>query len=170
MVRVIASADVHRTTSGAVIDGVYRYFLWRRVCEVGSRRVLFIMLNPSTADATKDDATLRRCVGFACRWRFSFVDVCNLFALRSTNPKSLTEADDPIGPSNDEWIVRASTSASLIIVAWGAHRITLERAPAVLRLLGNRHTHSLGTTRYGNPRHPLDVPRSASLVRFAKRP
>jgi hypothetical protein len=78
------------------------------------------MLNPSTADATEDDPTIRRCVGFARRERCGVLEVVNLFAFRATNPQALRSAPDPVGPANDRFIEKAVERADLIVVAWGA--------------------------------------------------
>ena len=61
----------------------YRYALWRRWGE-GSQ-VVFVMLNPATADAAKDDPTIRRCIGFARAWEFGSLAVGNLFAFRTAS-------------------------------------------------------------------------------------
>ena len=66
-------------------DGLYRYSLSRRLT-AGNRTVLFVGLNPSTADATADDPTIRRCAGFARSWSFDWLLMGNLYALRSTDP------------------------------------------------------------------------------------
>src|SRR5579859_5937119 len=81
----------------------YRYRLWRSWEPRGSRCV-FVGLNPSTADESTDDATIRKCVGFAKRWGFGAIEVVNLFAyagVRSTDPRSLLGVSDPVGPDND---------------------------------------------------------------------
>src|ERR1019366_833740 len=103
--------ESRRLRRGAVDDGAaridrpYRYSLWRRVGE-SRRRVLFVMLNPSTADAIVDDPTIRRCMGFARTWGFGELEVCNLFAYRSPCPSALLRAADPVGPSNDRALRR----------------------------------------------------------------
>jgi hypothetical protein len=92
--------ESRRLRRGAVDDGAaridrpYRYSLWRRVGE-SRRRVLFVMLNPSTADAIVDDPTIRRCMGFARTWGFGELEVCNLFAYRSPCPSALLRPADP---------------------------------------------------------------------------
>jgi hypothetical protein len=109
---------------GAVLDATqrYRYRLWRTLpAFAGSAagRVLFVMLNPSTADAHRDDHTLARCRYFAARHTFARLDVVNLYAYRATKPHDLALADDPIGPRNDDHIAEAAREADLVIVATG---------------------------------------------------
>ena len=144
--------------------GRYRYWLWRRWAPPrgeGRDRVLFVMLNPSTADAGVDDPTLRRCIAFARAWGFGSLEVVNLFALRSPDPDRLLRggAADPeaIGPDNDTHLVVAANRADVLVVAWGAHPAAAARRDAVLELLRGRPLHCLGTTRGGEPRHPLYV-------------
>ncbi len=113
----------HRPTSSAVLSecGRYRYRLTRVWDETGSR-VLWIMLNPSTADADTDDPTIRRCITFAKGWGYGGIEVVNLFALRSTNPRQLRTQDDPVGEGNLDTIQEAALDMSntLIVCAWGA--------------------------------------------------
>jgi hypothetical protein len=99
--------------------GTYRYLLGRRVGE-GDRTALFMMLNPSTADATEDDPTIRRCTGFARREGCGVLEVVNLFAYRATDPAELRTAPDPVGPANDHHIKAALGRVALVVVAWGA--------------------------------------------------
>lgn len=136
--------------------GAYRYALWRE-WDDSRPRVLFVALNPSTADHRRDDPTIRRCLGFARDWGFGSLAVANLFAFRTPEPRLLRLAAEPIGPRNDRWLTRLSTDAQLTIVAWGSQGDFLARAGRVaLRL---HDCHCLGTTRTGAPRHPLYVRR-----------
>lgn len=147
-------------SSWAVVsgDGVYRYRLGRNWGD-GPTDV-WIMLNPSTADATRDDPTIRRCIGFSKRWGAGGLVVVNLYALRSTDPAALLTHPDPVGPDNDETLVMAGAHAELTggraIAAWGTHPATAHRAVAAYALAGP--LWCLGTTRSGAPRHPLYVP------------
>jgi|SRR6185369_1848891 len=146
---------------GAIIDGRYRYLLWRSI-GTGERTVLFLMLNPSTADAQSDDPTLRRCTTFARDWGFGRLEVCNLFALRTKDPRKLRAAKSPIGPANDRHIIEAASRASVIVAGWGTHGSYLERGREVAELL-EAHRHSLCAlrcTRAGHPAHPLYLPRA----------
>ena len=85
------------------------------------RRLLFLMLNPSTADENEPDPTVTRCLGFGRAWDFDVLTVCNLFAFRSTDPRGLLDVDDPVGPDNDGHLGREATSADRIVLAWGRH-------------------------------------------------
>jgi hypothetical protein len=141
--------------------GRYRYVLLRRWGE--GPAVVFVMLNPSTADAEQDDPTIRRCVGFARAWGYDAVRVLNLYAYRSTNPAGLAKAGVlAVGPRNDDYLLRHARSGAPMVAAWGAHRMARDRAATVTRRLGLRWL-ALGTTRDGSPRHPLYVRADAVL-------
>lgn len=142
-------------------DGVYRYELTRRWSFWSFRPyVTFVMLNPSTADAALDDPTIRRCIGFAKRWRMGGLAVVNLYAYRATSPKELVTAEHPVGPDNDNAIHDACVGARAVVAAWGAtsggayHHKRIEQ---VLALYSGPWL-CLGKTKDGHPRHPLYVP------------
>jgi hypothetical protein len=145
--------------------GRYRYVLRRR-WGAEPRYVLWCALNPSTADAEQDDPTIRRELAFARAWGFQAFVKVNLFALRSTDPDVLRWHRDPIGPGNDAAIAQAAAGAALVVAAWGAFPLARKRAEAVLPLLGPE-VWCLGRTKDGAPRHPLYLPASAQLERFA---
>lgn len=162
-------------TAGATFDGPYRYRLWR--CWKSSyvtgdipRLVCWIMLNPSTADAKILDPTVRKCVGFSKRWGFDGLDVVNIFALKSTDPKALYTHDNPIGAWNDRAILQAVARASRVIVAFGHHGALHDRGRAVQRLLNaqapDKTLLCLGTTQDGWPKHPLYPPYTTPLVEW----
>ena len=130
----------------------YRYTL-TRIWNPDKPVVLFIGLNPSTADAVRNDPTVRRCIGFARRWRFGGLIVCNLFGYRSTDPKPLRRLEDPVGPGNDAAIRRACRSAGRIVAAWGIHGRLHGRDEEVLAMI--ERPFCLGVTQAGSPRHPL---------------
>lgn len=156
----------HYKSAGAVFDAerIYRYSL-HRTWGIGCC-VLWIMLNPSTADEHVLDPTLRRCEGFSRAWGFYGFEVCNLFAYRSTDPDALPlVAGDIVGPKNDDTIVAATMRNQSIIVGWGRHKVAAERAKRVAAMLAemNRTPHCLGTNQDGSPWHPLYVPASTLL-------
>lgn len=114
---------------------------------------MFIMLNPSTADALKDDPTIRRCIAYAQGWGYGMLEVVNLFAWRATFPRELALAPDPVGPENDEYLRHALVISDVAICAWGRHGG--ERAEKV-KLLGEQYPlHVLGFNKDGSPVHPL---------------
>lgn len=137
----------------------YRYRLRRAWAAPPAPVLIFLLLNPSTADATQDDPTLRRCVGFARRWGFGALEVVNLFAYRSPDPNALHRVPDPIGADNDRHILDALRAADLAVAAWGAGGSYLGRGEVVAaraeRLTPLWH---LGLTAGGQPRHPLYLP------------
>ena len=147
-------------------DGLYRYRL-SRDCGSGSRTsVTFVMLNPSTADATSDDPTVRRCIGFARRWNFRQVQVVNLFAWRATDPGALSLVSDPVGPENDAHILDACRTAEWVICAWGSRAFARRRAEDVARMLRESgiHLRCLRHSRHGRPWHPLYVSYGAKPI------
>ena len=157
-------------SSGADISkcGRYRYRLWRRWGPGDA--VLWVMLNPSTADAEQDDATIRRCKAFTKDWGCERLEVVNLFALCATNPKELVTADDPIGPRNDVTLRHMGRRVyKHVIAAWGAHGYLFNRGweVAVFLLLAN--LSCLGVTKNGQPRHPLCLPKTAKPIPWERK-
>jgi hypothetical protein len=128
--------------------------------------MLWVLANPSTADRLTDDATVRRCIGFAAAAGCSALLLVNLWAWRATDPRDLARVADPVGPQNDEAIADAATSTSgPVVLGWGA-RGERSRVHAVLTLLGERPVRCLGVTKTGHPRHPLYVAATTRLRRW----
>ena len=147
---------------------VYRYLLeWRWGT---AAPMVFVMLNPSTADALRNDPTLRRCAGFARREQCGGLVVVNLFALRATDPAALTKHPDPVGPDNDQILCAAAGCGAPVIAAWGVHGELHGRERAVTRLLAPAALHCLGRTAHGHPRHPLYLPANAPLSPYLPEP
>lgn len=130
----------------------YRYSLLREWSATQSK-VLFVGLNPSTADAELDDPTIRRCIGFAKAWGFGGLYMGNLFAYRSTDPKGLLATSDAIGPDNDTVLLQLTQAASLVVAAWGNDGTLMDRAEQVKSLCGPLSILKLN--RSGQPAHPL---------------
>ena len=161
--------------------GQYRYLLSREVSQCGGA-VTFIMLNPSTADASNDDPTIRRCIGFARKWGCGTLFVVNLFGRRATDPAALRTTDDPVGPDNKSWLLWAvdrcvgdamySKQAYTIVCAWGTHGTYMDQDRTVLGWLDEVSVKrmALGITKEGHPRHPLYVRADAPLIDFRGRP
>ncbi len=146
-------------------DRRYRYSLIR-VWDAEKPKVLFIGLNPSSADETEDDATIRRCIGFAKRWGFGAILVGNLFAIRSKDPAVLYEAKDPIGPENDVCLAKMAQEASLVVAAWGNNGGYRNRSEEVSALFPQMKC--LGVNKTGEPKHPLYVPSNQALMDFKR--
>lgn len=152
--------------NSAVISpcGAYRYHLSRAWPLEGAEGIcLFVMLNPSTADADQDDPTIRRCIGFARRLRCHSLEVVNLFALRATDPVALLDHPDPVGPDNNEWIRDRVVHAKYVIAAWGTKGAFRYRDRRVYEMLPPQKSYCLGRTKDGHPKHPLYLPRGAGL-------
>lgn len=152
--------------------GRYRYSLGRRWFddERKLQRVCWLMLNPSTADAEFDDATIRRVVRFSFRWGFASLEVVNLFAWRATDPTDLKSAADPVGARNDAAILKAVHAADLVVCAWGVFGCYLDRGVEVATRLRSEGVtlNALGHTKGGQPRHPLRLSYSERLVELRK--
>lgn len=133
----------------------YRYGL-RRVWRPGGAEVLFVMLNPSTADELRNDPTIERCQRRAEAMGYGGLRIANLFAFRATRPRDLKAAEAPVGPENDALLRDWAEASALTIAAWGVHGAWRGRGPEVARWLGA--AQHLGLTRDGHPRHPLYVP------------
>ena len=165
------------TPVSAVISGCgrYRYRLDRGFGNA-SPILLWIMLNPSKADARKNDPTIRKVNGFTTRLGYERHRAVNLYAWRATKPRALAahEVTDPVGPLNDAYLGHAIATADRVIVAWGAHvlpkGLAVSKADRVATLLEIAGPHQklwcLGTSADGSPRHPLMLPYSTKLEEF----
>lgn len=132
----------------------FRYTLWRTWNPVENPTyAMFIGLNPSTADETNDDPTVRRCIRFSKDWGYGALCMTNIFAYRATDPYDMKAQRDPVGSQNDFWLRNISAKASVVIAAWGVHGEYLGRGKQVFEMLPS--LQCLGTTVNGQPRHPL---------------
>lgn len=136
--------------------GTYRYRL-ERIWEPDLPLVVWIMLNPSTANATEDDPTIRRCMGYARAWGRGGIVVVNLFAYRATDPRAMRAAADPVGPENDAHLLAAVCSKPLVVAAWGNGGTYRNRGRAVHELIRGAGVplHCLTVSKTGQPCHPL---------------
>ncbi len=132
----------------------YRYILWR-IWDETKPTVLFIGLNPSTADETEDDPTIRKCINFAKTWGYGGIYMANIFAFRSTDPRKLYNEQDPVGSANDSYIKEYSDRSELTIACWGNHGNFINRSGEVCNLVNSLYCLDINIT--GEPRHPLYV-------------
>ena len=144
------------TQRSATLDPsrVYRYTL-ERTWDPGRERVLWIMLNPSTADETSDDRTIQRCMDFARGWNYGGIIVGNLFALISPKPETLLDHPDPVGPDNNKHLQRLSEDSGLVVAAWGVWGSTFPERQAYVKSLFRGRMSCLGVNRDGTPKHPV---------------
>lgn len=148
-------------------DRSYRYTL-SRIWDDSRPLVLFIGLNPSTADEHRDDPTIGRCCSFAQDWGMGGIVMVNLFAWRATRPEELRLAKDPIGPENDQRVKQALTQCPLRVACWGNHGRYLGRDAAVLQQLPVP-IWCLGQTKQGQPCHPLRLKRETNFQEYLRR-
>ncbi|AFY42167.1 DUF1643 domain-containing protein [Nostoc sp. PCC 7107] len=164
------------------IDGnkrKYRYLL-RRIWDENLPQVTFVMLNPSKAGAEEDDPTLIRCIKYANSWGYGSLEVVNLFAYITTDPKKLKAKDiDPVGSKNDLYILSATKRAEKIILGWGAWlgNVSANKYPRiknrekeVLSLINCQKPHyCLKLTKNGYPNHPVYLPKNIEPIIFPNR-
>lgn len=156
-------------------DRKYRYALWRRFEQpyemlteyspttMRDGYVMFIGLNPSTADENKDDPTLRRCIDFAKRWGYCELCMTNLFGFRATQPRDMLKTANPIGADNDITLLRVAKEAAMILCAWGGEGKFGGRDEVVADMLtrpyaGQKDLMALRLISDGSPEHPLYIP------------
>jgi hypothetical protein len=151
----------------AKVDNEFRWWLCRRWDE-SLPPLIFVMLNPSTADAHVDDPTIRRCIGFAQSKCYGAIGVVNLFPYRATSPADLhawiKSTDDTYRNMqlmiNLEYI-KAWCSQLDVVLAWGSHADKYpEQAASVKRVVMSKakHVFCLGQTKSGQYKHPLYLP------------
>jgi hypothetical protein len=133
-------------------DRLYRYSL-TRIWDDTLHLVMFIGLNPSTADETINDPTITRCIGYAKDWGYGGLIMANLFAFRSTDPKVLKSVKNPVGPHNNEWLLNLTNQSKLIVAAWGTHGVLFNRDQEVKKMISD--LHYLELSKHNHPKHPL---------------
>jgi hypothetical protein len=164
-VTIALPGHVHGTALFGGASNEYRYRLTRTW---GTQpHVLFIMMNPSTANPTADDPTVAKCRRLAVKWGYGGIHVGNTFAYRATDQNRLAQVADPVGPDNDAHLLDMAAQSALLIFAYGQpkHRRLKERGLAVARLLVSRYRlHVLRLSKNGTPCHPLYLPESLKPV------
>ncbi len=127
---------------------------------------MFIGLNPSTADETNDDPTIRRCIGYARGWGYSGLCMTNLFAYRARFPKDMKACEDPIGPDNNRTLIKMAKNAGVLIAAWGIDGVYKGRDVEVRKMIP--HLNYLSLTKDGFPGHPLFLPKGLRPMPWPK--
>jgi hypothetical protein len=149
-------------------DRRHRYTLIHRPAPLlGSDRLLmWIGLNPSTADESQLDPTLTRIAGYTLREGYDGFIMTNLFAYRATLPSDMKAAPDPVGPDNDRWLLESVRRCGRVVCAWGRHGAFLDRATSVRHLLRDFDLLCLGSNSDGSPCHPLYQKKDLPLIRL----
>ncbi|MGG1398969.1 DUF1643 domain-containing protein [Bacillus salipaludis] len=155
----------------AVKDDIYRYSLVREWDESNPKRVVYVLLNPSTADDEGDDQTTKVCIEFAKRWGFGSLEIVNLFAYRATDPKDLKKVKDynkKVGEHNYRFLQNALLGANKIVVAWGEHGKIQKRYidESLKALFSNFHLYCFREIANNQPKHPLGVDYNTSLIEY----
>jgi hypothetical protein len=142
--------------------GAYRYWL-ARVWALGKPILVWVMLNPSTADAQIDDPTIKRCMAFARENGYGGILVVNLFAFRATKPEHMKAAADPVGPDNDLWLAlvyeMVKATGGDVVAGWGVHGTLRDRDYDVVAQAERAGVamKCLGHSKDGCPKHPLYI-------------
>lgn len=142
---------MHQTVRFSVCH-TYRYELWRRWNE-SLPYAMFIGLNPSTADETNDDPTIRRCRRFAKDWGYGDLCMVNLFGYCAKQLKNMKQEINPIGPDNNQTLIDIAANAEIIVGAWGNHGLFMNRSKEIKLLIKN--VMCLKVNKSGEPTHPL---------------
>lgn len=142
---------------------LYRYALWR-TWDKCKDKVMFIGLNPSTADETEDDRTISRCISYAKQWGYGGIIMGNLFAFRTSSPAEMRRTEDPIGEKNDYWLKRLANNAALVVGMWGNSGTFRGRSEEVSAMFPN--LHCLRLTKAGQPHHTRGLPKGIKAVPY----
>lgn len=167
---LLTSTEYAMQRAAVISDcGKYRYRLWRKWAYSERMPVLWVMLNPSTADANIDDPTIRRCIAFSKAWGYGAMWVGNLYAFRATNPADCPiGTSEAIGPDNERHLYAMGTQSAKVICAWGANQPSF---PCIRQLGCPGGYWHFGLTANRQPKHPLArgksfIPYSAPLLEY----
>jgi len=150
-------------------DRRHRYTLMHRPDPLFSegRLLMWVGLNPSTADERQLDPTLTRILGYSLREGYAGFIMTNLFAWRATDPKDMKAASDPIGSDNDHWLLECARRCRKVVAAWGSHGSFRNRDAQVCELLRDFEVVCLARNADGAPGHPLYLKKTAPFAPFA---
>lgn len=145
-------------------DRKHRYVLFRQV-GMGERAIVFVGLNPSTADENTDDPTVRKCAKWAARWGFALFYMANLHGYRATNPRELDPLDDleAVGPGNQEALKWMCQKAEIVVACWGQNKLKPYAQTLADEILKLPRVRCLGTNQDGTPKHPLYLASATEL-------
>lgn len=154
-------------------DRMYRYIL-TRTWDTTKPYIIFVGLNPSTADETEDDNTIKKLVRYSKRWGYGGIIMTNIFAFRATQPKDMKKAEDPIGPDNDRYLcnIISSGQATTVVAMWGNHGVYKQRGERVKQLLnemefkGYINLKCFEISKQGQPKHPLFLSETLDPISF----
>lgn len=151
--------DLFKGESGAEFseDRQYRYALWR-IWDDSLPLVMFIGLNPSTANETQPDNTITKVKKIAAHNGFGGFYMMNLFGLVSSKPEALDTHLNPIG-DNKEWLYKIRHKCTKVVIAWGNFK-QAEKAVSlgiadVLKVASPYPIYCLAQNKNGSPKHPL---------------
>ena len=119
-------------------DRTYRYILHHDCGDLFTqkrRRIVWIGLNPSTADELALDPTLEVVRRYSKKWQLSEIVMLNLFAFRATDPREMKKVADPVGPDNDKHLLAETQAAQRVIACWGDHGVFMDRDKQVCKPL-----------------------------------
>tara|TARA_B110000008_G_scaffold162009_1_gene162581 strand:+ start:1098 stop:1574 length:477 start_codon:yes stop_codon:yes gene_type:complete len=142
----------------------YRYSLTRK-WDLNQKLILFIGLNPSTADENDDDPTIKRCMRYAYKWGYGGLIMANLFAFRATLPSDLKKANRPTGVDNNKFIIEHQKESAIVVVAWGNDGALYNRDKEVLELI--TRPMCLKVNKSGQPAHPLYQKKDLSPIQYS---
>lgn len=147
--------------------GKYRYWL-NRLWDKSKPKILFILLNPSTADSIEDDQTIRKCKSFSKEWGFGSMEIVNLFAFKSTDKSMLKKMNNVVGQENDKWILSRAEKVDLIVAAWGNFGKFLNRSSKVKEMLikNGYKVKAIKLSKKGEPCHPLYLKNTLKPIEF----
>lgn len=143
-------------------DKKSRHVLWRN-WNLDLPKVMFIGLNPSTANETNDDQTIKRCIAFAKSWGFGGMIMMNLYSHVSTNPDDLITSGENLEQTN-EWLLERASKCEKVVFACGAFKKHKQRLEQVLELFPERYC--IDISKDGFPKHPCRLNGSLKLKKY----
>ena len=152
----------------AILDPsrTYRYVIKRQWGKNNENFINFVLLNPSTADETNDDPTIKACIKIGQNLGYDGLWITNLFAFRATKPVDLKKSSNPIGILNNKYLEDYAKKSKMVLLAWGNHGNFLGRNKEVIKILFENIPHCLEITKLGNPKHPLYIKRTAKPFKY----